>query len=128
MLRTQIHRRQGKSSPHWDSYWKVRHKLIHSLVHKDTIIMTPVIMCIMTLGLVSSKGEMLWNMDSESWKRTSLVERKKFIETVSLELILSSDSWAKDWKDQRCNCNGNKGIILLQHQVSPLNYSLHSEI
>ncbi|XP_071022859.1 cytosolic phospholipase A2 gamma-like [Oncorhynchus clarkii lewisi] len=57
-------------------------------------------------GLVSSKGEMLWNMDPESWKRTSLVERKKFIETVSLELILSSDSWAKDWKDKRCNCNG----------------------
>ncbi|XP_055756924.1 cytosolic phospholipase A2 gamma-like isoform X3 [Salvelinus fontinalis] len=58
-------------------------------------------------GLVSSKGEMLWNMDSERWKRTSLVERKEFIETVSLELILSSDSWTKDWEDQRCNCNGN---------------------
>ncbi|XP_029509542.1 cytosolic phospholipase A2 zeta-like isoform X2 [Oncorhynchus nerka] len=57
-------------------------------------------------GHVSSKGEMLWNMDPESWKRTSLVERKKFIETVSLELILSPDSWAKDWKDKRCNCNG----------------------
>uniref|UniRef100_A0A8C7K3V3 Cytosolic phospholipase A2 zeta n=1 Tax=Oncorhynchus kisutch TaxID=8019 RepID=A0A8C7K3V3_ONCKI len=56
-------------------------------------------------GLVSSKGEMLWNMDPESWKRTSLVERKKFIETVSLELILSSDSWAKDWKDKRYTCN-----------------------
>ncbi|XP_064881060.1 uncharacterized protein LOC135574108 [Oncorhynchus nerka] len=56
-------------------------------------------------GHVSSKGEMLWNMDPESWKRTSLVERKKFIETVSLELILSSDSWAKDWKDKRCTCN-----------------------
>ncbi|CDQ84852.1 unnamed protein product [Oncorhynchus mykiss] len=52
-------------------------------------------------GLVSSKGEMLWNMDPESWKKTSLVERKKFIETVSLELILSSGSWAKDWKDKR---------------------------
>ncbi|XP_055757066.1 cytosolic phospholipase A2 gamma-like [Salvelinus fontinalis] len=57
-------------------------------------------------GLVSSKGEMLWNMDSERWKRTSLVERKKFIDTVSLELILSSDSWTKDWKDKRCICNG----------------------
>ncbi|XP_064787516.1 cytosolic phospholipase A2 gamma-like [Oncorhynchus masou masou] len=56
-------------------------------------------------GLVSSKGEMLWNMDPESWKRTSLVERKKFIETVSLELILSSDSWAKDWKDKRYTFN-----------------------
>ncbi|XP_071022860.1 cytosolic phospholipase A2 gamma-like [Oncorhynchus clarkii lewisi] len=52
-------------------------------------------------GLVSSKGEMLWNTDPESWKKTSLVERKKFIETVSLELILSSGSWAKDWKDER---------------------------
>ncbi|KAM9400694.1 cytosolic phospholipase A2 gamma-like [Salvelinus alpinus] len=78
-------------------------------------------------GHVSSKGEMLWNMDSERWKRTSLVERKEFIETVSLELILTSDSWTKDWEDQRCICNGNKGILLLQHQVSPLNYSLHSE-
>uniref|UniRef100_A0A4W5L3G3 PLA2c domain-containing protein n=1 Tax=Hucho hucho TaxID=62062 RepID=A0A4W5L3G3_9TELE len=56
-------------------------------------------------GLVSSKGKMLWNMDTERWKRTSLLERKKFIETVSLELILTSDSWAKDWKDQRCTCN-----------------------
>ncbi|XP_029610726.1 uncharacterized protein LOC115194962 [Salmo trutta] len=56
-------------------------------------------------GHVSSKDEMLWNMDSERWKRTSLVERKEFIETVSLELILTSDSWAKDWKDQRCTCN-----------------------
>ncbi|XP_035609239.1 cytosolic phospholipase A2 zeta-like [Oncorhynchus keta] len=64
-------------------------------------------------GLVSSKGEMLWNMDPESWKRTSLVERKKFIETVSLELILSSDSWAKDWKDQRCNCNDSIFWIVL---------------
>ncbi|XP_055757067.1 cytosolic phospholipase A2 zeta-like [Salvelinus fontinalis] len=58
-------------------------------------------------GHVSSKGEMLWNMDSERWKRTSLVERKEFIETVSLELILSSDSWTKDWEDQCCICNGN---------------------
>uniref|UniRef100_A0A673WY78 Cytosolic phospholipase A2 zeta-like n=1 Tax=Salmo trutta TaxID=8032 RepID=A0A673WY78_SALTR len=55
-------------------------------------------------GLVSSKGEMLWNMDSERWKKTSLVERKEFIETVSLELILTSDSWTKDWKDKRYTC------------------------
>ncbi|XP_071233886.1 cytosolic phospholipase A2 gamma-like [Salvelinus alpinus] len=79
---------------------------------KDTqkypIIMNCVIMCIMTLGIVSSKGEMLWNMDSERWKRTSLVERKKFIETVSLELILTSDSWTKDWKDKRCTCNDSR--------------------
>ncbi|XP_029609956.1 cytosolic phospholipase A2 gamma-like [Salmo trutta] len=72
---------------------------------------------ITTLGqllkdLVSSKGEMLWNMDSESWKRASLVERKKFIETVSLELILTSDSWTKDWKDKRYTCNdhANEGM------------------
>ncbi|XP_038831810.1 cytosolic phospholipase A2 gamma-like [Salvelinus namaycush] len=58
-------------------------------------------------GHVSSKGEMLWNMDSERWKRTSLVERKEFIETVSLEIILTSDKWTKDWEDQRCICNGN---------------------
>uniref|UniRef100_A0A4W5L2T0 PLA2c domain-containing protein n=1 Tax=Hucho hucho TaxID=62062 RepID=A0A4W5L2T0_9TELE len=56
-------------------------------------------------GHVSSNGEMLWNMDSERWKRTSLVERKEFIETVSLELILTSDSWTKDWEDKRCTCN-----------------------
>ncbi|XP_064787515.1 cytosolic phospholipase A2 zeta-like [Oncorhynchus masou masou] len=64
-------------------------------------------------GHVSSKGEILWNMDPESWKRTSLVERKKFIETVSLELILSSDSWTKDWKDKRCNCNDSIFRIVL---------------
>ncbi|XP_014011709.1 cytosolic phospholipase A2 gamma [Salmo salar] len=58
-------------------------------------------------GHVSSKGEMLWNMDSESWKRTSLEERKKFIETVSLELILTSDSWTKDWEDKRYTYNAS---------------------
>ncbi|KAM9401243.1 cytosolic phospholipase A2 gamma-like isoform 6-T6 [Salvelinus alpinus] len=65
-------------------------------------------------GHVSSKGEMLWNMDSERWKRTSLVERKEFIETVSLELILTSDSWTKDWEDQRCICNdeGRHGVTM----------------
>uniref|UniRef100_A0A673WVW0 Cytosolic phospholipase A2 zeta-like n=1 Tax=Salmo trutta TaxID=8032 RepID=A0A673WVW0_SALTR len=69
-------------------------------------------------GHVSSKGEMLWNMDSESWKRTSLEERKKFIETVSLELILTSDSWTKDWKDQRCTCNGS--IWWIVQNIFPL--------
>uniref|UniRef100_A0A8C7K054 Cytosolic phospholipase A2 zeta n=1 Tax=Oncorhynchus kisutch TaxID=8019 RepID=A0A8C7K054_ONCKI len=68
-------------------------------------------------GHVSSKGEMLWNMDPESWKRTSLVERKKFIETVSLELILSSDSWAKDWKDQRCTCNDGSKYMKTTRQT-----------
>uniref|UniRef100_A0AAZ3R590 PLA2c domain-containing protein n=1 Tax=Oncorhynchus tshawytscha TaxID=74940 RepID=A0AAZ3R590_ONCTS len=68
-------------------------------------------------GHVSSKGEMLWNMDPESWKRTSLVERKKFIETVSLELILSSDSWAKDWKDKRCNCNDGSKYMMTTGQT-----------
>ncbi|KAK6291953.1 hypothetical protein J4Q44_G00377380 [Coregonus suidteri] len=60
-------------------------------------------------GHVSSKGEMLWNMDAERWQRTSLMERKKFIEKVSLELILTSDSWTKDWEDQSCTCNA-KGM------------------
>ncbi|XP_029610730.1 cytosolic phospholipase A2 gamma-like [Salmo trutta] len=64
-------------------------------------------------GLVSSKGEMLWNMDSERWKKTSLVERKEFIETVSLELILTSDSWTKDWKDKRYTCIDHEGIFLV---------------
>uniref|UniRef100_A0A4W5LDE8 PLA2c domain-containing protein n=1 Tax=Hucho hucho TaxID=62062 RepID=A0A4W5LDE8_9TELE len=65
-------------------------------------------------GHVSSKGEMLWNMDIERWKRTSLEERKEFIETVSLELILTSDSWTKDWEDKRCTCNdeGKNGVTM----------------
>ncbi|XP_042184195.1 cytosolic phospholipase A2 zeta [Oncorhynchus tshawytscha] len=73
-------------------------------------------------GLVSSKGEMLWNMDPERWKRTTLVERKKFIETVSLALILSSDSWAKDWKDKRCNCNDGPKYMMTTGQT--VNFSI----
>nr|XP_023999833.1 uncharacterized protein LOC112077568 [Salvelinus alpinus] len=70
-------------------------------------------------GHVSSKGEMLWNMDSERWKRTSLVERKEFIETVSLELILTSDSWTKTGRSSAASAtmkeargdDGNKGVV-----------------
>ncbi|CAB1345375.1 unnamed protein product [Coregonus sp. 'balchen'] len=67
-------------------------------------------------GHVSSKGEMLWNMDAERWQRTSLMERKKFIEKVSLELILTSDSWTKDWEDQSCTCNE----LWIVHTIFPL--------